>query len=165
MFLNQVSQDKTKTNNRTKEKAIKKILSFRDLMLFQRTRRRRFWSTAADSREETWASGCSKPGRKWYHAHYRGECFSCVFYHIWKQVTSTRANTFGSNGMWWVWKALSPHLWLAARLYCKHSYTFQSHIGGCNPSPTIQPRKHSYTTIQFHANPWMYVHTCVYMLS
>ena len=47
--------------------------------LFQRTRRWRFWSTAADWRGESWASGCSKPGRKWYHAHYRGEYFSRVY--------------------------------------------------------------------------------------
>ena len=97
--------------------------------------------------------------------HTTGESiFTCIS-HIWKQVSSTGANTFGSNCMWWVWKALPPHLWLAARLYCKHSHKFQSHIGGCNPSPSIQPRKHSYTIIQFHANSCMYVHTCVCMLS
>ena len=51
------------------------------------------------------------------------------------------------------------------KIYCKHSHKFQSHIGGCNPSPTIQPRKHTYTTIQFHANSCMYVYTCVCTLS
>ena len=46
MLLNQVSQDKTKTNNRTKEKAIKK-LSFRDLILscFDVPLKRKLWST------------------------------------------------------------------------------------------------------------------------
>ena len=35
--------------------------------LFQRTQRRRFWSTAVDWRGKSWvrSSGCSKPGRKW----------------------------------------------------------------------------------------------------
>ena len=35
--------------------------------LFQRTHRRRFWSTAVDWRGKSWvrSSGCSKPGRKW----------------------------------------------------------------------------------------------------
>ena len=95
--------------------------------------------------------------------HTTGESiFHVYFAHL---KTSDVTKTFESNCMWWVWKALPPHLWLAARLYCKHSHKFQSHIGGCNPRPTIQLRKHSYTTIQFHGNSCMYVHTCLCMLS
>ena len=127
--------------------------------LFQRTHR--FWSTAADWRGESWASGCSKPGRKWHHAHYRGEYFSRVF-RTFENKLRRPGQTLSDQMVCDGFEKLFPHTCDLQRGYTVNTHTnFKAILGVVIPAPPSNLANISilqYNSMEIHG--CMYTHAC-----